>query len=71
MNIWDMIYQGCGNKEKDFLASNVEFKKEDKYKYEIKCKGCGYTFFRQRLSKNFEKKFRCGKCMGRFLVKEI
>ena len=66
-----MTYQGFGNKEKDYKASDVEYKEEKHYNYKIECEHCGYTFYRQRMNKNFTKKYRCGKCMGKFLVKEL
>ena len=66
-----MTYQGFGNKEKDYKDSNVEYKEEKHYNYKIVCEHCGYTFYRQRMNKNFTRKYRCGKCMGKFLVKEL
>lgn len=66
-----MTYQEYGNKEQDYKASNVEYKEEKHYNYKIVCEHCGYTFYRQRMNKNFTRKYRCGKCMGKFLVKEM
>ncbi len=60
-----------GNKEEDYRKSNIEFKEERKYKYKIECKSCGYSFYRQRMSRNFAKKYRCGKCGGSFNVISI
>ena len=58
-----------GNKEKDFNKSNLEYKdKEIKYNYKIICESCNYSFFRQRVRKNFTKKYRCGKCGGKFEI---
>lgn len=58
-----------GNKEKDFNKSNLEYKeKEIKYNYKIICENCNYSFFRQRVRKNFTKKYRCGKCGGKFEI---
>ena len=58
-----------GNKEKDFNKSNLEYKeKEIKYNYKIICENCNYSFFRQRVRKNFNKKYRCGKCGGKFEI---
>ena len=55
-----------GNKEEDFKNSNIEFVPEERnYKYKIKCLKCGQVFFRQRLQKNFIRKYRCGKCNGK------
>lgn len=66
-----MIFQEFGNKEQDYKASNIEYKEKKNYNYKIECKVCGYTFYRQRMNKNFTKKYRCGKCGGKFLVEEI
>ena len=57
-----------GNKKKDFEKSNIEFKEIEKYNYKIVCKGCKQVFFRQRLNKNFTRKFRCAKCGGTFEI---
>lgn len=54
-----------GNKKEDYEKSNVEFKEENlKYKYVIVCEKCGLIYYRQRMAKNFTKKYRCGKCRG-------
>ena len=56
-----------GNKELDYKASDIELvEKKPNYKYEIICKDCGQKFLRQRLNKGFTRKYRCGKCGGRF-----
>ena len=58
-----------GNKEEDFKKSNLEFKIEfPNYKYKIACSECGVLYYRQRLSKNFSKKYRCGKCRGKLII---
>ena len=57
-----------GNIKKDFEKSNIKYNETKKYKYKVICKGCGQTFYRQRLNKNFTKKYRCGKCGGRFEI---
>lgn len=57
-----------GNKEEDYKKSNLEYKEEKQLKYKIECQKCGYTFYRQRQNKNFTRKYRCGKCGGRFEV---
>ena len=49
----------------------IEYKEKENYKYKIECKTCGQTFFRKRLSKNFTRKYRCGKCNGKFTIIEI
>lgn len=56
-----------GNKEEDYKKSNLEYKDEikKKYKYKIICGECGLIYYRQRLYKNFTKKYRCGKCKGK------
>ena len=60
-----------GNKKEDFEKSNIELKEQDNYKYKIICKGCNQEFYRKRLNKNFLRKYRCGKCGGKFEVFEI
>ena len=37
-------------------------------KYKITCKHCKQEFYRQRLSKNFIRKYRCAKCGSAFEV---
>ena len=60
-----------GNKEEDYKNSNLEFEKTlPIYKYEIRCKVCNQVYYRQRLVKNFCKKFRCGKCKGKLEIIE-
>ena len=49
-----------GNKEKDYQNSNLEYEKEIKnYKYEVICQNCGQKVYRQRINKNFTRKYRC------------
>jgi len=61
-----------GNKEVDYKASNIEYKeKRTEYKYEIICQKCGQRVLRQRLNKYFTRKYRCGKCGGKFKVIEL
>lgn len=51
-----------GNKEQDLKASNIEYEeKKPNYKYMIICTKCGQTFPRQRIAKNFIRKYRCRK----------
>ena len=57
-----------GNREEDYKKSNLEFKEQEKYKYKIECKTCGQVFYRQRISKNFTRKYLCGNCKGKFTV---
>ena len=58
----------AGNKEKDFEKSNIEYKEIKKYNYKIICKGCKQEFYRQRLNRNFTRKYRCAKCGSKFEV---
>ena len=60
-----------GNKKKDFQKSNMEYKEKENYRYIVVCRGCDQKFFRQRLSKNFIKKYRCGKCGSIFKVSKL
>lgn len=60
-----------GNKKEDYKTSNIEYKENEKFKYKIQCKNCGQTFYRQRYNKNFIKKYRCGKCLGKLIISEI
>ena len=55
-----------GNRENDYKKSNIEYKEEIKYKYKIICNKCGQTFLRQRIKRNFNTKYRCGICGGKF-----
>ena len=57
-----------GDKKRDFEKSKIEFKEENTYNYEIVCKGCNNIFYRQRLSKNFARKYRCAKCGSKFEI---
>ena len=63
-----------GNKEEDYKKSNLEFteaEKKTKYNYRVECTKCGYTFYRVRLQKNFEKKYICGKCKGKLKIASL
>ena len=58
-----------GNKQKDFIKSNLEYiEKPVKYKYQIVCDNCNQRFLRQRIVKIFTRKYRCGKCGGKFKI---
>lgn len=57
-----------GDKKKDYENSNIEFNETKKYNYKIICKGCKQEFYRQRLDRNFTRKFRCAKCGGKFEI---
>lgn len=60
-----------GNKIEDYKASNLEFaeEKSKNYNYIIKCENCAQIYYRQRLSKNFFEKYRCGICKGKLKLK--
>ncbi len=60
-----------GNKKEDYAKSHLEYKENDKYKYKIQCEQCGQTFYRQRMQKNFLRKYRCGKCRGKLKIENI
>ena len=55
-----------GNKKEDYEKSNIDFEEENDYKYKILCKECGQIIYRKRLHKNFENRYRCGICGGKF-----
>ncbi len=61
-----------GNKKEDYEKSNVDYsdseKEENSFKYKVECTSCGYSFYRKRLQRGFARKYRCGKCMGRFCI---
>lgn len=65
------IFQEFGNKREDYQKSNIEYKEEIKYKYKIECTDCNQVFYRQRNNKNFTRKYRCGKCGGKFKITEL
>jgi len=61
-----------GNKERDFSISNLEYtEKPINFNYKIVCEDCNYSFFRQRVRRYFTRKYRCGKCGGKFKVFKI
>lgn len=60
-----------GNKKEDFQDNNIEYEERDEYKYKIQCEKCDKIFHRKRLQKNFIKKFRCSKCLGKLKILEI
>ena len=57
-----------GNKKEDFANSNIEYEESEQYRYKIICKKCGNNFYRKRLNKNFTKKYRCSKCLGKLEI---
>ncbi len=60
-----------GNKEEDYKKSGKEYKEQKIYNYKIICEGCGQVIYRQRYNKDFTKKYRCGKCGGKFKAYKI
>lgn len=55
-----------GNKKQDYEKSNIQYEEKD-FKYQIKCIRCGKLFGRNRLAKNFLKKYRC-QCGGKLEI---
>ena len=60
-----------GDKKKDYEKSNLEYSEGQKYNYRVVCKGCDQEFYRQRINKDFTKKYVCGKCKSKFEVVKI
>ena len=60
-----------GDKKKDYEKSNLEYNEGQKYNYMVVCKGCKQEFYRQRINKDFVKKYICGKCKSKFEVVRI
>lgn len=60
-----------GNKKDDYLKSNLKYDEKIHYNYKIECKNCGQVFYRQRCNKNFDKRYKCGKCNGKFVISKI
>ena len=60
-----------GNKKEDYQKSNIEYEEKVEYKYKICCKICGQIFYRNRINKGFERKYRCSKCNGKLTVEKI
>ena len=62
-----------GNKKEDYIKSNAleKFDDEIKNNYKIICEKCNQTYYRQRLARNFTKKYLCGICRGRFIVQKL
>ena len=55
-----------GNKEEDYKNSNIEYTENSNlYRYAIICQNCGNVYYRQRLKKDFLRKYRCGICEGK------
>lgn len=47
-----------GNKKEDYAKSNLYYEGKS-WKYVIKCSNCGKVLYRNRLAKDFLKKYRC------------
>lgn len=60
-----------GNKKEDFEKSNLQYIEKEEYKYKIQCEKCNKIFYRERLQRNFTKKYRCSNCLGKLKVIEI
>lgn len=60
-----------GDKKKDFEKSNLVFTETKTYNYKIICKGCKQEIYRQRLNRNFTRRYRCAKCGRAFEVYKI
>lgn len=59
-----------GNKKDDYEKSNLSFE-EESYKYKVECKKCGQVFYRNRLNRNFTRRYRCGNCRNKFSIKQL
>ena len=57
-----------GNKVEDYKKSNLEYKENISYKYKIVCKNCGHIYYRQRIVRNFLKKYCCSLCKGKLQI---
>ena len=57
-----------GNKEEDYRKSNIEYHDDQQPKYKVQCCDCGQVFYRQRITRGFTRKYRCGICNGKFNV---
>lgn len=56
-----------GNKKEDYAKSNLPYI-EQTFKYKIQCMNCKQTYQRNRLAKNFSKKYKCGICGGKLKI---
>ena len=55
-----------GNKKQDYEKSNLVYE-EKEWKYVIKCSNCGKLLYRNRLARNFFRKYRC-QCGGKLVL---
>ncbi len=60
-----------GNKRDDYEKSNIEYKENLKPNYKISCIKCNQVFYRKRIAKNFQNRYRCGICNGKFNVVKL
>lgn len=60
-----------GNKRDDYEKSNIEYKENLKPNYKISCSKCSQVFYRKRIAKNFQNRYRCGICNGKFNVVKL
>ena len=60
-----------GNKRDDYEKSNIEYKENLKPNYKISCNKCSQVFYRKRIAKNFQNRYRCGLCNGKFNVEKL
>ena len=70
-NIYGYDISRVGDKKKDYEKSNLEYSEGQKYNYKVVCKGCDQEFYRQRINKDFTKKYVCGKCKSKFEIVKI
>jgi predicted SprT family Zn-dependent metalloprotease len=63
----------AGNKQEDYLKSNLEYKDDsiESYKYIIKCKNCNQIVYRKRFNVKQIGRYRCAKCNGMLEISEI
>ena len=60
-----------GNKKDDYAKSNLTLEEKEEYRYQIQCERCGKFFYRKRLQKNYTRKYRCSKCLGKLEVMKL
>ena len=60
-----------GNKKQDYEKSHIDYEDTIKFNYKVVCNQCNQTFYRQRIKRGFLRKYRCGKCGGKFIIFKI
>ena len=60
-----------GNREEDYAKNNLVYEEKQDYNYKIICQKCGQEIYRKRFNPKLIEKYRCGKCKGRLVLKEI